>query len=250
MPFNCTDTENTPRVVQATACALRVSPETWGYAAENKAAIADHWRQQKMVNPTYFNGPVWLLSRWTIDEQNVFHAAFIHTEFKAYLYWRSRGFEDAGVWDAFGSGVVRSCDGGVLLGEQNPGNVNAGLSYPPAGFIDDSDVDAGGTAIDIAASIAREIKEETGLACADMRRRPGYLVTLCGAQISIAAVFECQLGGDEVLACVTHALSLQNRPELARIHMVRSRADMNRLSIPAYGQSLLETVLGSPKGES
>jgi len=232
--------------VPAKACALTVSSQTWDYATRNSAAIADHWRQQKKENPAFFNGPVWLASQWSFSDDTVFHATFIRAEFKAYLYWRWRGFEAAGVWDTFGSGVVRAREGALLLGEQSPGNVNVGKSYPPAGFIDDSDIGVAGTAVDIAASITREIKEETGLVCADMQRRRGYWITLCGAQISIAMVFDSPLSGAELSRRVRQSLAQQNQPELARIHMVHSSADMSRLSIPAYGQILLPAVLDLP----
>ena len=93
----------------------------------------------------------------------------------------------AGVWDAFGSGVVRAAGGEVLLGEQNPGNVNAGCSYPPSGFIDDRDVDQE-HAINIDASVSREIYEEIGVDLAHFRRQPGYWVTLTTGNLDSGGV--------------------------------------------------------------
>ena len=233
------------RVLQVSSCTLELTDAVWHYAGDHEPAISAHWARQKRANPNYFNGPVWLLSKWWLDDQNAFHASVLRSDFKAYLYWRFRNFEDAGVWDGFGSGVVRSSDGGILLGQQSPGNVNAGYSYPPSGFIDDSDVAADGMAIDIERSIAREINEETGLVCADLQRQPGFWLTVLGPQISIACIYESTLTGVLLKEQVTTNLAAQDRPELAGVHIVRSGDDMRRLTVPPYGQRLLASLLAS-----
>jgi hypothetical protein len=59
----------------------------------------------------------------------------------------------------------------VLLGRQSEGNLNSELAYPPRGLIDASDTVAG--TMDIDASIAPELEEETRLTPAKLERRPG-----------------------------------------------------------------------------
>ena len=100
---------------------------------------------------------------------------FVRTDFKSFLYWREHGYADGPTRDAFGASLIRSSDGYVLLGraERRQSQLRARLSaerhssmrpttYAPA-------------AVDIDASIARELEEETGLTPADLERRPGYV---------------------------------------------------------------------------
>ena len=237
------DAPPSPRVVRVSACRLTATSDQWDYAVTNRTAIEDHWRREVSKNPSFYNGPVWLLSEWSVTDEGVFHGSFLRTEFRAYLYWRAQNFEPAGVWDAFGSGVVRAAGGEVLLGEQNPGNVNAGCSYPPSGFIDDRDVDQE-HAINIDASVSREIYEEIGVDLAHFRRQPGYWVTLNDRQISIAVVFDSVLAAEQLSKIVVQNLDGQSRPELARVHMVSGIEDLGPLCVPQYTQRLLCALFG------
>lgn len=241
------DATGTPRVMQVTRCVFTVSDATWGYATTNERAIETHWQHQKKLNPNYFNGPIWLLQNWSVENGDTFHGTFLQAEFRAYLYWRHRNFEPAGVFDAFGSGLVKSADGAILLGEQSPGNVKAGFSYPPSGFIDGDDVSDG--RIDIDRHIAREILEETGLAVSSScQRRSGYLITLSGAQISIAALFQSADSATHLDQYIAKTLERQRQGELAGVHWVRSKAEMAGLSVPAYVKVLMAALFNAQGG--
>ncbi|MEQ1672861.1 MAG: NUDIX hydrolase, partial [Hyphomicrobium sp.] len=156
-------------------CALRVGDGVWTYAEEHAGVIERDWQLAARVRPSYFNGVIHLLDQLS-DVDGVLCGRLLRTDFKSYLYWRTAGFPDTGVRDGFGSALIRSADGAILLGRQRAGNVNGGLAYLPGGFIDARDVDAGG-GIDIAASIIRELAEETGLRREDVTIEPGFLVT-------------------------------------------------------------------------
>lgn len=226
-------------------CDLIATDEVWAYAAANKHAIAHNWQKQKQAHPKFFNGNVWLMSGFEVDKgSGRFCGTFLRAEFRDYLYWRGRNFEPAGVWDAFGSGVVVSADGAMVLGEQTEGNVNAGLSYPPSGFIDNDDVARDGT-IDIAANIAREISEETGLDVAEFRRRDGYWITFDAAQVSIAAVFESRSTGTQLERAIAAELARQHEAELHRVHLVADRAQLAGLTVPSYTQRLIEALFAA-----
>lgn len=234
------------RVIRVEGCELTCTDEAWAYAVDHADAIEGHWHAALQANPSYFNGPILLLHDWHVDERRWFRGRFLKTEFRAYLYWRSRGFEPAGVHDAFGSAVVRSSDGVLLLGEQGPGQVNSGFSYPPAGFIDARDV-SGDTRIDIAASIGRELFEETGLAAgATLEPQTGFWIAVSGPQVAIARVHVSDLDETRLLAAVTSHVERQQHPELSRFHSVRQKDDLDRLQVPAYAR-LLITHLLEPK---
>lgn len=229
-------------VVRVTRCVLSVAPEAWPFAARHAEEIAAHWEKRRSFSPKLYDGAVHLLRTCTF-EHNVFTATLLRTDFKSFLYWRELGYPDAGVRDGFGSAVIRSAEGHVMLGRQTEGNVNQGLAYPPSGFIDEHDVC--GEVIDIDAGTARELREETGLKPEDLARAPGYLVTTSGPHVSIAVEWRSALGSDALKACILEYVRQQQVPELADVVIVRSRSDISAHTIPDYAKVLLRALLAA-----
>lgn len=220
---------------------LQVVDRDWAYASANREAIDQHWQRARAANPGYFNGVIHLITALDI-KTTALKADFIATDFKSFLHWRDAGFpEDANVLDGFGSALLRSREGHVILGRQRPGNINAGLSYLPGGFIDARDVNSNGV-IDIKASILRELLEETGVDQAGLETRAGYLITRSGRQLSIAAEFQSALLADQLMARIHDHLTTQSDPELACMVVVRREEDMRDLAMPPYARLLLERL--------
>jgi 8-oxo-dGTP pyrophosphatase MutT (NUDIX family) len=167
---------------------------------------------------------------------------FTRTDFKSYVYWREHGFEGP-THDGFGPSLIRSSDGCVLLGRQCEGNLNSGLAYPPSGLIDASDTVA--VTVDIDASIARELEEETGLTPAELERRPGYIVTFAGPLISIAIEWQSALPPDTLHRRILDYVARQPEPELADVVIVRNAADIDNPIIMSYAKAKLRLALSS-----
>jgi 8-oxo-dGTP pyrophosphatase MutT (NUDIX family) len=222
-------------------CDLTVSSEPWTFAIENAAAIDAHWQRRRLDNPSYFNGRIYMLARHTIAG-SVFSGTLLPVDFKAFLYWKENGHPDTTVCDVFGSALIRSGDGAILLGRQRAGNLNAGLVYLPGGFIDPRDVDGAGC-VDIRASVLREVEEETGLLARTLAVSDGYLITTVGPQVSIAV----ELVGDgdavQMMAFMRDAVAHEAEPELDGIVAVRAIGDLEPLPIPEYARVLLGHVL-------
>lgn len=228
-------------VRRVSRCDLRVGPSAWPFAAENASAIDAHWERRRRANPLFFNGAIHLLESYTIADE-VFSGRLLRTDFKSQLYWRDTGFPEAGVFDAFGSALIRSCEGHVLLGRQREGHVNSGLVYLPGGFIDARDVRADGT-IAIDESIAREVAEETGLRGEDIERLAGYTLTFAGPLISIAAEFRSALPADVLSRRVLDFIAQDAQSELVGVVIVRSVRDMEGLAMPEYARILLPRIM-------
>ena len=113
-----------------------------------------------------WNGRV-LLGRNPVFEGERLSASYFETDFASFLAWRDWGFPDNSVFNGFGMGALLSSDGAFALGEMGQHTANAGRIYFPSGTPDLDDVRDG--AVDISGSVARELKEETGLAPADYR---------------------------------------------------------------------------------
>jgi len=228
---------NVEGVLRFGACHLACGSEDWAYARCHAADIDVHWLRHQRESPAMFNGAIHLVHGIAL-EGGVLHAQFLRTDFKSYLYWREHNFPEAGVRDGFGSALVRSAEGHVILGRQRAGNVNAGLAYLPGGFIDPRDVRPDGT-IDIDGSILRELEEETGLERADIAISPGYLVTFNGALISIARELRSPLAAEELRARIPAHLARDPASELVDAVIVRTPQELPAQAVAPYAHRLL-----------
>lgn len=223
------------------ACSLFASASHWPFARDAAEAIEAVWQDAKQRNANYFNGTVYLVDRLSIAD-GVLDATLLRSDFKSYLYWRQNGFPQSGVRDGFGSALIRAADGAYLLGRQRAGNVNSGLTYLPGGFIDGRDVAADGS-IDIAASIVRELEEETGLAPPDVTALPGFLVTETGAHVSIAKTFQSPRDAQALKSRIERHLAGDANSELDGIVIVAQARDLDGLPMPDYARVLLQHLL-------
>ncbi len=229
-------------VLKVKRCRLAVEPGSWDFAERRAREIDSHWQRRVEELPGVFNGTVHLMRRHAISD-GVLDGAFVRADFKSYLYWRDRGRPDCGTVDAFGSALIRSADGAVMLGVQRRG-INAGLAYPPGGFIDERDVKSDG-AIDIEASIVRELAEETGLTLGDVERTEGFYATFTGRLLSIGIEFRSRLATADLTSLIARHIAGEEEPELARIVAVRSSADAAPIAMPRYAGLLVEELLAN-----
>lgn len=144
--------------------------------------------------------------------------------------------------DGFGSALIRSREGYVILGRQRPGNINEGLAYLPGGFIDPRDV-ADDQSIDIASSVARELAEETGLSADDLVAGNGFVVSQVAAHVSFAVPYTSPLGADDLAARIRAHIAADSNPELEDVVVLTSPADMEGLAMAHYARVLLSSPL-------
>lgn len=231
-------------VTRVTDADLCVEDRAWEFAIHNRDAIDRHWDAARAANPNYFNGVVYLTSSASIVN-SVATARLFATEFKVALYWRDVGYPETGVLDGFGSALIRSSDGAVLLGRQRPGHINSGMTYLPGGFIDARDV-AGDGRVDLVSSVLRELEEETGLGLADGAAAPGFILTRAEHQLSYAVTFQARAGADELIAAIMARLAADPNSELQEVVAVRRMSDLEGSRLPPYADLLLRQILASP----
>lgn len=228
------------RLAFAERCILHVRPGPWEFAQQHAAEILDHWLRRKAENPVLFNGVIHVLLDWALVD-GTFQGAFCRTDFRSFLYWRDTGYRGSTAWDCFGSALLRSSEGHVLLGRQRPGNINAGLAYLPGGFIDPRDVDSDG-AIHIDSSILREVSEETGLGSAELIRAPGYQLIVAGRLVSIVAELRSELVAGDLRQRILDHIAGDRNPELNDAVIVKSRHDITEDGMPHYTKVLLRAL--------
>ena len=231
------------RCVRIKSCELRALDWTWPLAQANAAEIEADWRRRQAEIPALFNGVTYLTCSHTL-EGAAFGATLFKSDFRTLLYWRAR--PDAArqpVRETFGCSLIRSAEGHLLMGQQGPGQLNSGRIYPPGGLIDGDDVRDG--AIDIDASIARELGEETGLAADDLERVPGYLVVFTGLKIAIGIEWRSALPAAELRERILGYVRHQPAPELADIVTVANHADIDEVRMPPHARAYVRTVLSA-----
>lgn len=233
--------ERSEGVRRAAHIALHVTREHWTSARSNRDAINAHWAERSSENPSFFNGRVHVLSALTHAENGWF-GSFLDVEFAEFLAWRDGVFKDESIKDSFGSGVVMSKDGAVLLGRQASGNLNAGFTYPPGGFIDPRDVDSDGR-IGIVESVARELAEETGLDVRGTSPSIPFRIVFTEQMVAFGVCWRLDLAGAEMLNIAKDHLAQHPGSELEDVVLVRNPPDLQAYRVPRYAELLLRDVL-------
>lgn len=221
-----------------------VEPWRWAYAEDNAAMIDARWNEAVALKPKMFNGPILLAHDATVEQrghERVFAARFFVTGYKNLFVSQQIGFPDQSAANCFAMAVLRSSDGAFLLGEMGPHTANAGQIYSPAGTPDLDDVAA--DRLDLPGSVLREMEEETGLAPSDVRVAPGSIVIFRGAQIACMSICELDMDATTAEARISDWLATQDQPELSRMHIIRSAADLKTDRMPAFMAIFMEYML-------
>ncbi|MCH9809542.1 MAG: NUDIX domain-containing protein [Alphaproteobacteria bacterium] len=229
------------QVQRISACQLRLLGRAWAFADERRDDIEAHWQTRLKENPKFFNGRVLVMEPPRI-ERGVLSADMLETDFASFLFWKENGCPNAGLCDGTGSALIRSCEGHVLLARQREGHLNSGLLTLPGGFIDLNDVRDDGR-VDIDASIARELLEETGVSVGHFSRRPGYLLTCVGVQISIVVEFRSELRAVELRKLLCDRISEQADPELGDFVVFEQPPLENQSDVVALSRDVVGAVL-------
>ena len=100
---------------------------------------------------------------------------------------------------------------------------NAGRVYFPSGTPDLNDVE--GDRVDVAGSLVRELREETGLDAGDFAVQSGWTAVLSGPLIALFRVVRATESAAALRQRILGNIAGEADPELADIHIVRSPAD-------------------------
>jgi 8-oxo-dGTP pyrophosphatase MutT (NUDIX family) len=231
----------TPPVIhRVTTLELSLRPWAWPFAAERRAGIDAHFAAKQRERPKLWNGRV-LLGRDPVFTADRFASSFFETDFASFLAWRDWSFPDASVFNGFGMGALRASDGAFVLGEMGQHTANAGRIYFPSGTPDLDDII--GSAVDIPGSVTRELEEETGLTPADYRSDPHWYCVVSGPAIAMIRILDAEMTGEALRSRIEANLARQRHPELAAIHLVRSRDDFTP-AMPRFVTAFIEQHLG------
>lgn len=229
-------------LVRVAAIAARLVDHRWDWAERNAAAVAANWERRRARTPAIFNGRVLMVAAMR-QAGATLEADFFATDYANLLGWADAGAPDATVANGFASGVLRTADGAFVLGRMAAHTANAGKLYFPCGTPDLSDVTASG-AVDLAASLVREIGEETGIAAGELAVEPGWVVVREGGLVAFMRVARLEIAAEAAGARIRGHLAADPRPELSEIRLVRSLADIEGEPVPPFVPAFLRWAAG------
>jgi len=225
-----------PQVFHVDRLELAFKPKPWEFADERRAEIDAFWAGLTAKNPALWNGRVLLLYRQVMRE-GVFRGDYLETDYASFLAWRRWGTLGLGVHDCFSAAAIVSSDGAVLLGEMSAHTANAGAIYFPCGTPDPSDI--AGDKVDLEASVARELKEETGFDIDRFTAEPGWTAVVDRQLIVQIKTLRSAFTTDELRARMLAHLASERQPELSEIHIVRGAQDYVA-AMPPFVTSFLD----------
>ncbi len=232
-----------PVIHRVTSLDLPVEKWSWPFAETRSAEISAHFAAKRRAKPKMWNGRV-LMGRNPVFAGARLSASYFETDFASFLAWRDWGYPDKDVFNGFGMGALRSADGAFVLGEMGQHTSTAGRIYFPSGTPDLDDISHG--AVDISASVARELEEETGLAPDQYRSEPDWHCVFTGPAMAMIRILHVDMTGDALRARIEANLALQQLPELAAIHLVRGTRDLTA-AMPGFVTAFIEAQLaGQP----
>ena len=216
------------RIVDVAAVDCAFEPQPWGFASDRAAEIEAHWAEQVRRKPALFNGRVLLMHRGAVehdaDGELHFRGAYLEADFKAFLAWRDFGAPPTGIRNGFGMAALSSADGAFILGEMAAHTANAGRIYFASGTPDPTDIVDG--QVDIEGSVRRELDEETGIGVDEVSFDPGMTLVIDDLRVGFMKRVRSPLLATELVERIHAFLAQDPNPELARMHIVRTPADI------------------------
>jgi 8-oxo-dGTP pyrophosphatase MutT (NUDIX family) len=218
---------------------IAVEPLTWQFAVRRRDEIERHFARLQSERPELWNGRMLLLSRYEIRDGTLSGVCF-ETDYANFLAWRDWNSPDPAVYNIFAAAALRAADGAYLVGEMAPHTASAGALYFPCGTPEPADVDAGG-ALDLAGSLRRELREETGIDVGALKAEPGWTLVRDRGFMGLMQRVTAVENAHELRSRIMRYLASEQQPELSDIRIVRGPDDLDP-RMPRFVVAFLEEV--------
>ncbi len=218
-----------------------LEPFEWSFPREREAEIAEIWAREKARAPALFNGQV-LIQHRGIREGRVFRAGYAPIQYRWLLGWLRLGNPPPLVRNGFAMAALQARDGAFLLGEMGQNTANAGKIYFAAGTPDPDDVVDG--RVDLAGSVLRELREETGLLAGDVQVEQRWTSVMGTSRIAFMRPVRIDLPAVDARALMLERMKTLEEEELADIHIIRGAGDLDEGRMPPFQLAFLRHVFG------
>lgn len=228
-----------PSVVHFERLELVFAPQPWAFADENRAVIDAYFAALRRATPALWNGRVLMMVRHALAG-GVFRGWYLETDYASFTAWRHWGHTQT-ERDCFGAAAMVSSDGAVLLGLMGEHTVNAGQLYFFCGTPDLNDIVD--DKVDLDFSVARELKEESGLDIEELVPEPGWTTVIDDVRIAHIKVLRSTQSAETLRARMLAHLKSERQPELSDIRIVHGKADFDP-AMPRFVTAFLEHHFG------
>lgn len=213
----------------------RYVPMRWPWAEQNREGIEANWKRRTADRPRMFNGRVLLLSDVEF-EQDLCRNTYFETNYADFIAWIDKGYPDRSVANGFAMGALRGCDGAFICGVMGADTANAGRVYFAAGTPDRSDLKPDGS-VDLAASLMRELVEETGLSEEDYCLEDDWIIVRQWPKIAFMRMVTLPVPASEGAERIRAVIAAQREPELQDVRIVRGSDNIDPRTMPLFLQS-------------
>lgn len=217
-------------------------PWRWDYAEQHRAEIAASFAAKQRQKPALWNGRTLLVRDVALENRRISGRCF-ETDYASFLHWRDNGFADPRVKNCFSMAALQARDGAFLLGVMGAHTANAGQAYFVAGMLEPGDLLAGRP--DFAASLRRELAEETGLGPTDVTAEGGWTAVFAGGRLGLAKRMRAREDAEPLRERIRRHIASETEPELADMRIVRRRADLDN-RVPEHVVLFLQHLWGEP----
>jgi 8-oxo-dGTP pyrophosphatase MutT (NUDIX family) len=222
---------------------LRYEPRPWSFATARRPEIAAHWARLTEANAQLWNGEVLVQHRWRV-EGGIYRAGYMPVDYASFLAWRDFGWPDPPVRNGFGMAALRASDGAFVLGEMGGHTANAGKIYFAGGTPDMSDVTADGQ-VDLAGSLVRELREETGLCASEVAFGDDWTAAIDGTRVAFLKPARLAMPAEAARAMIRARLPGLAEQELADIVIVRGPDEIDPARMPGFAAEYMAAVFAA-----
>jgi 8-oxo-dGTP pyrophosphatase MutT (NUDIX family) len=202
----------------------RYDPAPWPFAEERKAEIDAIWAKASAGKPQLFNG--------TVPLSNA-----------SFIAWPQLGKPGPERRNGFAMAALRSADGAFILGVMGPQTYNAGKIYFAGGTPDMEDVTEDGR-VDLATSMVRELKEETGLRDEEFAIDANWTLVADGHRAAFLKPARLVYTADEARRVIRSRLAATDQ-ELADVAVVRRPQDIDEAMMPDFAKAYMRAVFAA-----
>jgi 8-oxo-dGTP pyrophosphatase MutT (NUDIX family) len=215
-------------------------PLEWDWAEKNRAFIEENWKRRTADTPKMFNGRVLLLSKLEFS-QDLCRNTYFEANYADFVAWIDSDYPDRSIANGFAMGALRGSDGAFICGVMSAHTANAGRVYFPAGTPDLSDLKPDGT-VDLAASLTRELIEETDLQDGEFHVDDEWIIVQRWPTIALLRMVTLPMTAEEGAALIRANIAKDSEPELQDVRVIRSVEDIDTEMMPLFLQSFFEWV--------
>lgn len=196
---------------------VRVTGEPHPFHLMVAERVRENWRQEVAANPHLFDGDMVLQRSIRISDGRIDAEAHI-VPYSTFLWWRKT--RAPGACHLFAMPMLLSADGAFIAIRMGAHTANAGRVYSPGGSLEPEDIVDG--RCDLAGNIAREVREETGIALCEADAEPGWHAVHMEGTVTVFRVFRLRSAADEIVARVAAHVAADPHPEVEEAVAIRS----------------------------